>query len=121
MAVPSPRASARGYPIAPIDWANANPRRLEEWVRKVVDVLNCVMDGHINSLGDLTLTANTTTTTITDRRIGPNSYIDWMPTTSNAAAALATTYVSARTEGSATVTHANNSQTDRTFRYVVLG
>jgi hypothetical protein len=43
------------------------------------------------------------------------------PTTANAAAALATTYVSAVTQGSFTLTHANNAQTDKTFGYVALG
>jgi hypothetical protein len=117
MAISSPRLSGRFNPLAPIDWAG----NTEEWVRKVVDVVNRIMDGKINATGDLTLTANAASTALADMRITPNSCILLMPTTANAATALATTYVSARTEESATVTHANNAQTDRTFRYAILG
>jgi hypothetical protein len=46
-----------------------------------------------------------------------------MPTTANAAAEIGagTAYISARTKRSFTITHANNSQSDRTFGYVVIG
>jgi hypothetical protein len=43
--------------------------------------------------------------------------------TANAAAEVGngTIYVSAVTNGSFTLTHANNSQVDRTFRYAISG
>ena len=117
MAITSPRASGRSYQTAPIDW----PGKEEEWIRLIADVVNGIMDGKINATGTVTLTASTTTTTITDRRIGPDSCIELMPTTANASAAIATTYISSRGKETATLTHANNSQTDRTFGYAVLG
>lgn len=115
MTITSPRSSARWYNKAPIQWANP-----EEWPRLIAEVVNQVIDGKINSLGSLTLTANAASSTITDSRIGPSSYIGLMPTTASAAAALATTYFACG-DGSATVHHTNNAQTDRTFRYVILG
>lgn len=76
--------------------------------------------GNYATAASFTLTANAASSTLTDQRITTESVIVLMPTTANAAAALATTYVSARTNGSATVAHANNAQTDRTFAYAVF-
>jgi hypothetical protein len=44
-----------------------------------------------------------------------------MPKTANAAAALASTYVTATAPGTFTLTHANTASTDRTFGYVNVG
>ena len=41
--------------------------------------------------------------------------------TANAAAAIATTYVSARGNGTVTLTHTNDAQTDKIFTYLVIG
>lgn len=118
MAIVSPRASGRpNFPIPEIDW----PGHDEEWIRKNALILRGVMDGKINATGTVTLTASSATSTLTDRRIGPNTIILFMPTTSNAAAGLTALYVSARTDGSATLTHANNAQVDRTYGYALLG
>lgn len=117
MAITSPRVSGRSYQTAPIDWPGKN----EEWIRLIADVVNGVMDGKINATGTVTLTANAASTVLSDMRIGPDSCIPLMPTTANAATALATTYVSSRGKETATITHANNAQTDRTFCYAVLG
>jgi hypothetical protein len=71
----------------------------------------------------VTLTANAASTTVTDERISYYSGFVFDPMTANAAAALATTYVTQanRRTGSCVITHANNAQTDRTFRMLVLG
>jgi hypothetical protein len=45
----------------------------------------------------------------------------FVPLTAHAATELATMYVSARTQGGFTLTHANNAQVDRTFAYLRLG
>jgi len=89
--------------------------------REVARVVRSLVDGKINSTGTVTLTASTTTTTVTDQRSGGDSIILLMPTTANAATATSTTFVSARAKQSFTLTHANNTQTDRTFGYVILG
>lgn len=118
MPLTSPRASAFGYSLAPLFWAD-----IKEWVRKCAEVVNLAMNGKINTTGTVTLTANAATTTITDSRIGRTTKVFLVPTTANAANALATTYQTfpnASVE-SAVLNHANNAQTDRTFAYALLG
>jgi hypothetical protein len=89
--------------------------------------VNSLLQGKINAVSTVTLTANVATTTMTDARISSRSFISFQPTTANAAAALATLYTSGQTGGTGTVTgsvvinHANNAQTDRTFNVLIIG
>jgi hypothetical protein len=94
---------------------------LAAFLRQVTTTLRNTTEGKLNAVGDVTLTANAASTTLVDIRIGPDSFIGLMPTTANAAAALASTYVSSRGDGTATITHANNAQTDKIFTYIVIG
>lgn len=80
-----------------------------------------ILQGKINAGSTVTLRASQTTTTLTDDKIGSDSVILFMPTTANAKTAAANLYVSARTSGSATLTHASNAAVDQTFGYVVIG
>ncbi len=89
--------------------------------REIAERVNRLNQGKMNAVTTLTLTANAATTTFTDVRIGGMSYIGFSPTTANAAAELATLYVSAKANGSATLTHANNAQTDRTYDVLIIG
>lgn len=117
MAINSPRASVKDHPVAPQDWPNLD----REWLRKVAEVLNNALLGRTNNTGKVTLAASTTTTTITDKRIGAGTKITLSPTTANAATATANAYVSSVGKETATLTHANNAETDRTFGYVLNG
>ena len=90
-------------------------------LRRLSLALNNTIAGKINSTGSATLTASATTTTLTDERIGSGSIILFMPTTANASTAYANLYVSARIEGSATLTHSSSANTDQTFGYVIFG
>ena len=90
-------------------------------IRRLLEGVNALASGRSNAIGSVTLTASATTTDVTDRRSGIDSVIALMPTTSNAAAAIGTTYVSSRGIGTFTLTHANNAQTDRTFSYSIQG
>ena len=90
-------------------------------LRVVSQALNNTIDGKLNSTGNVTLSASATTTTLTDARVGSNSIILFMPTTANANSAKDDLYVSARADGSATLTHASSSNTDQTFGYFVIG
>jgi hypothetical protein len=90
-------------------------------LRVISQALNNTIDGKLNSTGNVTLSASATTTTLTDARVGSNSIILFMPTTSNANSAKDDLYVSARADGSATLTHASSVNTDQTFGYVVIG
>ena len=91
--------------------------------QQIIDTINQLILGNLNNTATVTLTANAATTTVTNSRIGANSFIEFMPTTANAATekAAGTMYVSSRTKGSFVITHANNAQTDRTFAYVHIG
>lgn len=89
--------------------------------RSVEDRINQIIQGKINATKSVTLTANDTTTTITDPRISAASYIGLMPTTATASAAMDAVYVSARTSGSATLTHDNTADVDRTYVALIIG
>ena len=91
--------------------------------RQIAEVVNRTLDGGINATGSVTLTASAASTAVTDKRLSATSYFGLMPTTANASAEVGngTIYVSAQGTPTLTLTHANNSQTDRTYRYVILG
>lgn len=92
-------------------------------IRRVVETVQNLLRGKLNAVTTLTLAANVATTTLTDSRIGGESHIALTPTTANASAEIGagTIYVSARAKGSATVTHANNAQTDRSYSVLIIG
>lgn len=89
--------------------------------RRLVERINGLLAGKTNNVTTVTLTANSATTTLTDSRIGGGSFIGFSPTTSNGAAGMTALYVSAKAKGSATLTHANNAQTDRTYDVLIVG
>lgn len=92
-------------------------------LRKIVASIRELAQGRSNAVGSFTLTANAASTTVTAVTCGSGSTVLPMPETANAAAEIGagTMYVSAVNNGSFVVTHANNAQTDRTFRYAVVG
>lgn len=108
--------SAGRYPGLP-----PNVENKDEAYRKTASVVNAILGGKTNNTGTVTLTANAASTSLSDFRITSQSIILLMPTTANAAGALATTYISARGSKTATITHANNAQVDKTFGYAVVG
>tara|TARA_R100001126_G_C4800605_1_gene136638 strand:+ start:87 stop:410 length:324 start_codon:yes stop_codon:yes gene_type:complete len=91
--------------------------------RELASAINLLIDGKNNATGTFTLTASTTTTTVSDLRAGTNSVITYVPTTANASAEIGagTIFISARNDESFVLTHANNSQSDRTFIYAIIG
>lgn len=95
---------------------DAHRKRIAEWAKEV-------MRGKLANVAVVTLTAGTTTTSVTDERVGIQSFIGFMPTTANAAsaAALGSMYVSSRDAGSFIITHNNSASVDKTFTYCVLG
>lgn len=80
-----------------------------------------VMQGKLNNYGSVTLTPGAGTTTVTDARVGINSFIGFMPTTANAASAGPSMYVASRTDSQFIITHSNTGSVDKTFVYCVLG
>lgn len=83
--------------------------------------INQLIDGRNNATGTVTLTANTTTTTVIRTNADMTAKPQLTPMTANAAAAVPTTFISAVTRNGFTITHANAATTDRTFGYAVLG
>ena len=80
-------------------------------------------EGRSNAVGTFTLAASAASTTVTATNCGAGSTVTYTPTTANAAAEIknGTIYIGTVSNGSFVVTHANNSQTDRTFLYVAHG
>ncbi len=97
--------------------------------RDLAFVINQVLDGKLNALFEATLTAGAGSTVLTAantsgvEKVGPESFIFPMPLTANAATELAggTMYVSSQGKQTLTITHANNGQVDRSFRFLVIG
>jgi len=104
--------TARRVPIV-----NTNP---ELHRRELAQAINRVISGQMDNYGAVTLTVSATTTVVTDARMSVDGNVLLMPTTANAAGAITTTYVSARDNGSFTLTHASAASTDRTFGYVII-
>lgn len=79
--------------------------------------------GHIACTGTTTLLANATSTTVTDTRAGVASFIQFMPTTRDAAREIANgnLYVSTRGKQFFVITHTNDPSATRTFVYAMLG
>jgi len=91
---------------------------IKEWLRRVAFTVNRIVD-IVNSAGQFTLTANTTTTTVTNVFAGDETKVFTFPTTLNAA--NETMYITTKSDGSFVVTHSNSATTDRTFDYFLLG
>jgi hypothetical protein len=94
--------------------------------REVAVAVNQALNGKINSVKTVTLTANVASTTVNDPRIGSNTAIILFPQTANAAAELGngTLYIAPGNytlKASFVITHANNAQTDRTYSVAILG
>jgi hypothetical protein len=93
--------------------------------RRLIRVIKGIMQGKTNNTGTFTLTANSTTTTVTfaEGRLGQNTVPTLIATTSNAAGALSGLYISSRSvaNNTLTFTHANTAAVDKTFLYVLTG
>lgn len=91
--------------------------------RKIAAAVRQLAEGRSNATGEVTLTESEDSTTVTAVTCAAGSAPLLTPMTAHAASEFGngTIYVSAVVNGSFTISHANNSQTDRTFRWVVLG
>lgn len=88
---------------------------------QIAGTVNELLKGRANNVGEVTLTASVTSTTVTDTRIKSQMKIFLSPKTANAAAAITNVYVSSVDDGSFTLTHTSTGTTDRTFDYVFHG
>lgn len=111
------------FKAAPSDASGNSPELLRLALRQVAGVVNGVLGGKLNCIGEVTLRESEATTTVTDARASFQSFIDFMPTTAAAASELADglMYVSTRNNGSFVITHNNAAIAGRTFVYTVIG
>ena len=119
-------ANTLGFQTAPQDEPappTLSQAASRQWVRRIAAVVNNMLKGKLNAVASVTLAASATTTTVIDARISPFSALLFSPLTAHAAAEIAAGgfYVSAQGDGTATLTHANNSQTDRNFTMAIIG
>lgn len=77
--------------------------------------------GRSYAIGTVTLTASATSTVVSAPNCAAQSAVFLSPSTADAAAALASTFISSVGQGTFTITHASAASTDRTFAYVALG
>lgn len=115
--------------------AGAYGENHKDLLRRVLDNLHIIMQGKTNNTHEVTLTESVATTDVplTKGDLTPTTVINFMPITANAATEFGagTMYVSlvnADAVSSGTlakysfrITHVNNAQTDRTFRYTLTG
>ncbi len=94
--------------------AEADPLKQNAAIRQLIE-------GRSNAVGSVTLTAGTTSTVVTAPTCGPQSAVFLFPTTANAAAIVASTYVGTVAAGTFTVTHPNDADTDKTFFWACFG
>ena len=98
---------------------------LTAWLRMFFDVFSVTRRGKMDCVTELTLTANSATTTFNDIRLSPQSVLTFDPKTANAAAELGagTLYITDANRGNAvyTITHSNSAQTDRTYNISIIG
>lgn len=102
------------------------PATEETDLKRIILSIQQLAAGRSNANGTMTLAASVASTTVTPKQSGSiaaGSTVLLTATTANAAAEFknGTIYVSAVANGSFTITHANNSQTDRTFLYAISG
>ncbi len=109
--------------LPPRDASGDSPASLRQFARQIAQAVFQIAAGGVNTVGSVTLTANAASTVVTDARAGADSVLVFDPTTANAAVELAggAMRVSSRGDGTFTIAHANNAQTDRTFKYLIQG
>lgn len=91
------------------------------FLRQAWVVVNNILLGKLNAVVEVTLLHDSATTTLTDPRLSINSHLTFMPLTANALADLPNVLVTAQDSASATVTHTNSADTDRTYRLLIIG
>jgi hypothetical protein len=90
-------------------------KQLGDTFERISLVVNQILLGKMNNTLAVTLTANSTTTVITDPRINTTSYFVFDARTATAQLAKYGLYASSVGNGTATLTHANTADTNKDF------
>jgi hypothetical protein len=88
--------------------------------RDISTVVNGLIEGKSNNTGEFVTTTSTTTTILTDERIGFNSVIVFMPLDHNSSQELKDIYFDTFAQGSCTVHHGSHG-VSRNYRYIIVG
>lgn len=109
--------SVATYPSPPLDSPDERRHR-----RSIAQAVALLLQGRQNNVLDVTLRENQSTTTVTDARVSAFSVPICVPVTANAAA-IAMPYrdFSTAVNGSLVLVHANDANTDKTFKVVLVG
>jgi hypothetical protein len=99
------------------------PALTEKDRAKIVRSLQQLAAGRSNAVGTVTLAVSSASTTVTDVNCAVGSVPILVPGTASAGTEIGngTMYVSAVTNGSFTITHADSAVTGRTFLYALQG
>ena len=99
------------------------PGITETDLKKIVLALQQLAAGRSNAVGSVTLATGSGATTVTTANCAQGSTPILTPASANAAIEVGngTVYISAVTNGSFTITHANSGIAGRTFLYAILG
>ena len=90
--------------------------------RQVAEVVNRILDGKINSTGNLSFNTASVPLTVYDARCGQDSVILLMPMNEDSTKILTHLYFSTVANGSFVLSlRTGHSSADALFRYVVLG
>jgi|3_EtaG_2_1085321.scaffolds.fasta_scaffold82721_2 hypothetical protein len=95
----------------------------EQWNRVHTAATRQIMLGRTNNVLDVTLDDNETSTAVTDARIGVNTVAVCIPTTVNAEAITIKPYrdFSSPVNGSMSLIHNSDANTDLTFKVILVG
>ena len=88
--------------------------------RDISTVVNGLIEGKSNNTGEFVTATSTTTTILTDERIGFNSVIVFMPLDHNSSQELKDIYFDTFAQGSCTVHHGSHGVA-RNYRYIIVG
>jgi len=100
-----------------------NPKDLLIWAGRLVLQYERDFNALMPVKGEVTLDTNQATTSVSNAAMRSTKKVVLIPTTANAAAELGAggLYISDKSDGSFTITHANSATTERTFDYLILG
>ena len=92
----------------------------EPWGIRAATVVRGIMEGKINSSGEVTLDVSQPQTKVLNPYASTTSIPLLVPLTAAAAAEIASVYVSGRQDGEFLIMHPNNATPGRTWGYVVI-
>jgi len=104
---------ARSDMYRKLPWTGGDPR-------SVAEIVNNLVEGKSNNTGSFSTAVSTTTTTLSNERIGFNSVILFMPLDHLSSQELKDIYFTSFAQGSCTVNHGSHAVA-RNYRYIIVG